>query len=484
MLVREEKVIQKDVQALLDAQAAGLSKGRGGGGIDDASSEGGSSTPTAYLSTSQDLRNVKTGVTPVRQPKARKIGLKSARAGISQALKDLETANARQEEVISRALSDVQRATRQLEAWKASGRGFDKAIKDINTGSESKDIESLNEQLQAVRSDIRDLEEKLLSMRTRERQLKSEVDLVANKRSAQLSSFLEGKKVVQAEVDRFLNRPGEEVKDASALSTVLASQRDAENASEEDIGAAMFLELPPRRRTAEMAFDFLSVVHKSLASTMNSTKTEKSALVEGQQLWASSLQAVSKFEDELKKQMREPQDERTDSMRILKAQVGKMDKVVEKIEGNLRIAEDKGWTLLICAIGAEFEAFREGRELLSRVLGQMGGTGFENGPFTSSDASCKDDQEPHNTTSNSKHSLKPPSRHQSNGLDELVEDTAAFHTAPTSSILPPAGTKTDSSADPSIVGEQGDHQSYEPSESDDEGPHPDLLTELSAEADD
>jgi hypothetical protein len=46
-----------------------------------------------------------------------------------------------------------------------------------------------------------------------------------------------------------------------------------------------------------------------------------------------------------------------------------MDNVMGFLDQRLQEAEDKDWKLLICCIGAELEAFREGREILMQASG-------------------------------------------------------------------------------------------------------------------
>jgi hypothetical protein len=52
----------------------------------------------------------------------------------------------------------------------------------------------------------------------------------------------------------------------------------------------------------------------------------------------------------------------------LKRQLNKMGTIVRDLERKAREAEEKGWNLLICAIGAELEAFREGEGLFRGVV--------------------------------------------------------------------------------------------------------------------
>jgi hypothetical protein len=58
---------------------------------------------------------------------------------------------------------------------------------------------------------------------------------------------------------------------------------------------------------------------------------------------------------------------------MLKKQVSKMGSVIEKLEETTKIAEEKGWNLLICAVGAELEAFKQGEGILKGALEMTGG---------------------------------------------------------------------------------------------------------------
>jgi hypothetical protein len=54
---------------------------------------------------------------------------------------------------------------------------------------------------------------------------------------------------------------------------------------------------------------------------------------------------------------------------IIRGQLPLLDKSIVELEGHMQTAETNGWNLLICAIGAELEAFREAREMLREIVG-------------------------------------------------------------------------------------------------------------------
>jgi len=74
-LERQERAIQQELQLLLDAQSAGLVQGFGGG-ANDGASDAGSSTPTASVRSERSR-----GVTPVRQPRRKAVGLRGGGEG-------------------------------------------------------------------------------------------------------------------------------------------------------------------------------------------------------------------------------------------------------------------------------------------------------------------------------------------------------------------------------------------------------------------
>jgi hypothetical protein len=82
-------------------------------------------------------------------------------------------------------------------------------------------------------------------------------------------------------------------------------------------------------------------------------------------MWEDSIQVVTEFEDDLRLQMasNEVQD-----AKMLRNHISKMRTVIETLEETLKVAEDRGWNLLICAVGAELEAFKEGYNILKGAL--------------------------------------------------------------------------------------------------------------------
>lgn len=116
---------------------------------------------------------------------------------------------------------------------------------------------------------------------------------------------------------------------------------------------------------------------------------ERVALEEGVEVWRGAVKLVSEFEAGLKREMRgggspgeKGRDREDESVspspppstpeQAMFAQLDKMRAVMTGLEERLHVAEENGWNLLICAIGAELEAFRQAEGMLRGALRDAG----------------------------------------------------------------------------------------------------------------
>ncbi|PBP27576.1 WD domain-containing protein [Diplocarpon rosae] len=356
-LERREKAIQDDLQLLLDAQSAGLIQGFGGdaaGG--DGSSEAGSSTPTTRSQQRSSSRGRSGGILPVRQPRRKVIGLRSARRGL---LRDLGELVAVKKEQVGILTSEVQRrdeALAKLDAWennmkevrgKLSGYSGPGGPDDGEAGGEeTQEIVEFRTEEAAVENEIREVEDRLAQMKARKRWLGERIKECTNRRDARLSSYRGALREIEAEVKEFLRRP------PVPVPMVMGGEEG-------------FTALPANRRTLGMAREWWSKEISQLKIRQEEVEREKLALQEGAQLWEESIRVVSEFEDGLRKQMASTD---VQDPEMLRKQIDNMGDVIQKLSSTVRIAEDNGWNLLICAVGAEREAFKEGQEILRGAL--------------------------------------------------------------------------------------------------------------------
>ncbi|EHK96323.1 hypothetical protein M7I_7967 [Glarea lozoyensis 74030] len=82
--------------------------------------------------------------------------------------------------------------------------------------------------------------------------------------------------------------------------------------------------------------------------------------------WKTAQACGKIFEDELKKDMSSPGGH---DVEVLQGHVTKMGSAIDRLASAVQTAEDNKWNLLICAICAELEAFKEGKQLLQKTAG-------------------------------------------------------------------------------------------------------------------
>jgi hypothetical protein len=297
-------------------------------------------------------------VIPVRQPRRKKIGLKGARRGILGAMEELLAVKEHEGVIIDEEINTLKSLLAQVNMWEKKISSFQQEMRRIGFGTEGHEISELKTEKSAVETEIKELEERLMNLRARERHLSRRIEEVGNRKEAEMSSFREGKRGVESEVNEFLKRP-------PVLEVAIAvTTRQADGASD----GGGFLSLPPKRRTLEMAKDWLSSNLSTLSTHREDTEKERKALEEGATMWNNAVSLVTTFEEDLRVQMSGGQ---TLAIQDLKQQLNQMGTIVRDLEGKAREAEEKRWNLLICAIGAELEAFREGEGLLKGVMATL-----------------------------------------------------------------------------------------------------------------
>ncbi|KAK4032916.1 pyruvate kinase [Parachaetomium inaequale] len=156
----------------------------------------------------------------------------------------------------------------------------------------------------------------------------------------------------------------------------------------ESPGGVEFLRLRPERRTAEMAREWWEGEVGILERRKVEVDKERAALEEGVEVWKGAVKLVSEFEADLRKEMKGGGDAETSNGKgkgkmgelasppafeqAMYAQLDKMRVVMAGLEERLHVVEENGWNLLICAIGAELEAFRQAESMLREALRAAG----------------------------------------------------------------------------------------------------------------
>lgn len=352
VLERRERAIQAELQELLDAQSAGLVLGFGGSGsVDDVRSEG-SSTPTTRNQKSKE-RGSGSGVVPVRQPKKKVLSLRGARRALLRDMGELVIAKFEEAGVLDMEIERRERVLAQVGDWEQKIEGVRKQLEAQSgvggTGEEESEIKGLREEERAVDLEIREMEDRLAAMRARKRWLGERIEEGVNRRDAKMSSYRGALKGVEKEVREFLRRP------SVGRSVVMGDEEG-------------FAELPPQRRTLGLAREWWEKEVAVLEKRREDVERERQALEDGAEIWKESVDAVVGFEDELRRQMGAGS---VGDKTLLVKQIEGMGGVIRSLEAKRDIAQEKGWNLLICAVGAELEAFREGEAILRGALGML-----------------------------------------------------------------------------------------------------------------
>jgi len=323
---------------------------QGFGGQDEGSEEG-SSTPTSRsIHTAHTRSGSRNGVMPVRQPKRKPLGLKGARRGLLRDMGDLAAIKGEEITILSEEIERRDEVLQLVSTWEKRIEGARETLSNYNSteggGEEATELAELQTESQALDHEIREMEDRLLQMKARKRWLGEQIKESVNRRDARLSSYRGALREAEGQVKEFLKRP------PVPVSVVMGDEEG-------------FYALPPSRRTLGMAREWWIKEADTLKSKKAETEKEKLALEEGASMWADASRAVNDFENELRSQMKSSGGK---DMELFKAQVAKMGPVIDMLKDILGTAEERGWNLLICAVGAELEAFKEGQRILGGVL--------------------------------------------------------------------------------------------------------------------
>ncbi|KAL6849706.1 hypothetical protein ACO1O0_009249 [Amphichorda felina] len=418
---RREKALENEVQQYLDLQANGLVAGSQGmippGSDMEEYSDAGSSTPTGtfYSTATSKSRMVSSlyvptrstpdgNVIPVRQPKnSRPQGLRAARMGLRRSIAALAELKGEEDAHVDDALTERRRALIQLNRLSKRREIASTELQTLEGDEEEplgQELRELGARYDTISQEIRELEEKLVGMRNNRRWIRGKMDDVKNRREAGLSSYRGALKDIDSEVETLMLRPPVQPLDSDQLQQTSSGRA-------ESTGGIEFLRLIPERRTVDMAKSWWGSEISILEQRKAQINADRQALEEGGALWAEVIGLVSEYESRLRQLMEGPQPslsskgkERIPSQEeLIKEQLPEMYKVIEKLQMHLHLAEDKSWNLLICAIGAELEAFTEAQEMLRGLVGIDEGPQDVSQPADTTEQQTRDGTDRHDESS-------------------------------------------------------------------------------------
>ncbi|KAF2625847.1 hypothetical protein BU25DRAFT_412109 [Macroventuria anomochaeta] len=344
-LQRRARYLEQQLQELLDAQADGLMNGLGGNdAIPDDLVSNGSTTPTVSSVRSAD-KNQDNGEDQ-RKLLKRKVGLSTARRGIFRRIQQLASIKAEELNMLDEGLRDLQYNVEKTETWTQKRARLATKIQSIEGEDAGTKTQALQTEASKLEQDIRQKEEELWALKRRQRRVLDELAETENSKEAKLSSYKTSLSMLDKEVLSFLARPT--------------------NSNHTPLSSSPFPALPPKRRTLEMAHEYWQDEYTRLAEKCEEVDVERAALEEGSLLWNDTVKMVANYEASLQRYMHKvSKSGAADPKRLL----DQMDATITFLGEKLEYASSRSWNLLMCAIGAELEAFQQGRDLLHEALG-------------------------------------------------------------------------------------------------------------------
>ncbi|RFU77008.1 hypothetical protein TARUN_5255 [Trichoderma arundinaceum] len=387
-LRRQEKALEQEVQLLLDQQAAALAAGTGN---DNDASSTGSSTPTGTFYSTKSSKSRMTNslyvppratrdgnVVPIRQPANDKPpGLKTTRDALRKLIASMTRLKQDENAHIHDALTQREDALGYLDRLGTRKVDIQAELQDLEENGDeplAKELRDLGMTHDALSEEIQLLEEKLAGMRIQRQSLEERMDDIKNKREAGLSGYHGALRDVTNEVKAFVQHPPIQPLDPDVLKH--GGEVEGDPAAS---GGVEFLRLIPERRTLEMAKSWWTAEISVLKRCKERIDLDRQALEEGGQVWDKVTQLVSEFESDLRQAMQSGSPSPSASSvkgkekvpsqeEIISGQLSRMKQVIEELEKHMQLAEEKHWNLLICAIGAELEAFKEAHDVLESLI--------------------------------------------------------------------------------------------------------------------
>ncbi|KAL8776512.1 MAG: hypothetical protein Q9194_003101 [Teloschistes cf. exilis] len=356
-LARQEAHIQSHIQYLLDVQSERLLEGLGG----DADVRG--------------AAGVHGG-----QARAKKLGLGGARKGIKDTMDELRSLKGAIANTWSAEVDTTQQSLKSIANLQVKKTGLKTQIQCLESSSNIIAISAQERELQRLDGDIKKAEHHLYAMRARQRVLREEVEVGRNREEAKEASWKGALELLEEDELQFLRR---ERPRSLALMPMMSKENrngiEHSRESKERNKAESVWDLPPNRRTLEMAREYYIQEKEELSSKIADVETEYRALAEGGKLWDTVIAEVQSVESLLEQEMHRLGSPGFQTLEngydtATTRQEG-MDKVLqamatarETIGKILEECESKGWKLLVACVGAEFEALTQAKELLRGTL--------------------------------------------------------------------------------------------------------------------
>ena len=347
---RAARALERNIQSFLDAQSEGHLAGLGSAPQDDFSSND-SLTPTPSTSTPPSTAGPKT--IPVRQPRKKRTTLAGARRGLARSMKEFVGLKEQELKVLNDQERKREQAIRKIEVFEDKKAGLSHHTAEINNEQETQLASRIRAQAENLESEIKRLEDELAEKKARHRRLISQANQRESAVQSKLSSFETSMRMLDSEIKTFLRQPPIE-------QSLPVGEHHGGVAGD-------FYALNPKRRTLDMAKDQWRAEEAMLRDRKEDVAAEMAALKKGSEIWREIITDITDFEKWLHKATSELSRTQSNVPNDTAGALTRIDGLIDILTKCYQHAEDSGWNLLVCCIGAELEAYREGRALLSRT---------------------------------------------------------------------------------------------------------------------
>lgn len=386
-ILRQQRSLEQDLHFLLNAQADALLAGLGGPTNPASSSANTSamSSPSipakdAPLPTASALLTAPgTGkAIPLRQPPpAAPLSLRATRRGIWDAMRSLSSLKEAEATALEGSLANTTSTLTQLETWTAKRAGLRASIASTlqeDTNGDSARTHTLRDEQAALDMQISSLEAQLAELRSQRRAVGLELQEVENRVQARLSSFRGALGEVERDIERFVHAQRPAARRRSRHTPGAGGATNGDGSIRLDDGDA-------QQRMLDEIQEEQIAERDELEASLRAADFERQALDDGATVWNDAVGEITGFERTLAREIRalarkggppngrvglvEHTEEAAAAAEASSVDLVKiMDDAIALVESKLKLAESKGWNLLVAAIGAELDAFQQGREIL------------------------------------------------------------------------------------------------------------------------
>ncbi|RYP06142.1 hypothetical protein DL765_009622 [Monosporascus sp. GIB2] len=373
-IARRERQMQKELQRLLDAQAAAIEQK-----LDDSPFSGKGKTREAGNVTPKNKKTEQSStqpVIPVRQPPEKTLSLGQARSHIIGVMQMLASLKAEEDAYIASALAERKAGLSKLTMLKNQHQQIKKDIHEIEKDPAdflTNEIRTIEGELQTVSSQIEEYKRLLRRAEQTKAALERRLEEAKSEAESRLSGYRGALRECEAGMRDLVRRPGIRVLEPAQFRNQgeEGEAGAAGAAADGHITGIEFFRLRPERRTLPMARDWWEGEVAVLERRRAAVERERAALEEGERVWADVIDTIDRHEEQLAGALSSSGGSSSPAD-VLRGQWDLLQEVIAKLEHTLAHVEGRGWKLLVAAVGAELSVYHDAREMLRSILRSMG----------------------------------------------------------------------------------------------------------------